>query len=66
VNNLLQCVIAKTYETNIYILLKINSKLIAAGGQDGKIRLISAVNLDCTDIFDCHKSDIQSMIKYND
>jgi hypothetical protein len=65
-NNGLQLVSTKNLETNIYILLKINEEFIAAGGYDGKIRLLSSVNLDCSDMFDAHKGSIFKLIKLDE
>jgi hypothetical protein len=52
----------------ITVLLKINSELIAAAGLDGKIRLLSSANLDCTEVFEAHIAGrpIFSLIKLDD
>jgi hypothetical protein len=61
-------VTTKTLKTCIYVLLKINDELIAAAGDDGKIRLLLSANLDCTEIFEAHKpgSRIFSLIKLDE
>jgi hypothetical protein len=48
-------VTTKTLENYITVLLKINSELVAVAGTDGKIRLLSSANLDCTEVFEAHK-----------
>jgi WD40 repeat protein len=67
-NNGLQCVNTKTLEDYISVLLKINDELIAAAGFDGHIRLLSSANLDCTEVFEAHKSGrlIYSLIKLDE
>jgi hypothetical protein len=62
-------VITKTFKASLGVLLKINNKLIADAGCDGKIRLLSSANLDCTEVFEAHKLGtgwIYSIIKLDD
>jgi hypothetical protein len=61
-------VTTKNLEDNITVLLKINDELIAAAGKDGKIRLLSSANLDCTEVFETHNpgSYIFSLINLDD
>jgi WD40 repeat protein len=45
-DNGFQCVCTRIFDTIINILLMINEDLIAAGGEDGKIRFLTFANLN--------------------